>query len=160
LKEGVAQAERNRAILDDEYEFRRQGIVNEVRQLVRAAENAKNNIDLLVQQQEVDKQNLRSAQRLFEEGLGSNRDLLDAQSSQTQTDSAMLSAKVDYFLTMVNLQNAMGLPLRAYFQLPEATDTSRQTREAARARARSRTPVRLSELSNSERRTTSGAKRP
>jgi len=155
LKENLAQAERNRAILDDEYEFRRQGIVNEVRQLVRSAETEKNNIDLLVQQQEVDKQNLRSAQRLFEEGLGSNRDLLDAQSSQTQTDSAMLSAKVDFFLTMISLQNAMGLSLRDHFHLPE-TSGSRQTREAAR----SRTPVRLSELSPSDRRPKSGAKQP
>src|SRR5207247_10509926 len=52
LQEGVLQAERNRAILDDESEFRRQQIVNDVRRLVRSAETAKDNIDLHTQTQE------------------------------------------------------------------------------------------------------------
>jgi outer membrane protein len=124
LQEAVAQAERSRAILDDEYEFRRQTIVNEVRQLVRSAENAKSNIDLLTENLEVAKKSQHIAQRLFEEGLADNRDLLEAQVSITSTEGGVLSAKVDYFLTMVNLQRAMGMPLRSYFSLPEQSTAS------------------------------------
>jgi outer membrane protein TolC len=120
LQENVAQAERNRDILDDEYEFQRQRIVNEVRSLVRQAETARNNIQLLTENLEVAKRSVHIAQRLIEEGLAPNRDLLDAQAAQTATESGVLSAKVDYFLTLINLQRAMGLPLRDHFDLPEA----------------------------------------
>lgn len=142
LQENVAQAERNRDILDDEYEFRRQRIVSEVRGLVRQAETSKSNIDLLTENLEVAKKSVHIAQRLIEEGLAPNRDLLDAQAAQTATESGVLSAKVDYFLTTVSLRRAMGLPLREYFSLPgEAPDTRIQTsltalwREGGRRRA-------------------------
>jgi outer membrane protein TolC len=125
LQEAVMQAERSRAILDDEYEFRRQTIVNDVRRLARSAENAKSNIDLLTENLEVAKKSQHIAQRLFEEGLADNRDLLEAQSSITSTEGGVLSAKVDYFLTMVNLQRATGMPLRSYFGLPEQSAVSR-----------------------------------
>jgi outer membrane protein len=140
LQEAVMQAERNRAILDDEYEFRRQTIVNDVRRLVRSAENAKSNIDLLTQNLEVAKKSQHIAQRLVEEGLRDNRDLLEAQSSITSTEGGVLSAKVDYFLTVVNLQRAMGLPLRSYFSLPESAVIRDQRTayrgEASRSRGR------------------------
>jgi outer membrane protein TolC len=146
LTENIAQAQRSRDVLEYDYEFRRQGIVNDVRRLARAAETARNNIDLLTENVEVEKKNLHSAQRLFEEGLASNRDLLEAQASQTETDSRMLSAKVDYFLTLVHLQRAMGLPLRDYFGLPAADggvgnntgEGLSPVRARARARARAR----------------------
>jgi outer membrane protein TolC len=133
LQENVAQAERNRGILDDEYEFRRQGIVNEVRALVRQAETSKNNIDLLTENLEVAKKSVHIAQRLIEEGLAPNRDLLEAQAAQTSTESGVLSAKVDYFLTAISLRRAMGLSLRDYFKLP-AAETSPYATEKPRTR--------------------------
>ena len=117
LQENVSQAVRNRDILDDEYEFRRQKIVSEVRSLVRQAETAKANVDLLTENLEVAKRSLHIAQRMIDEGLADNRNLLDAQGAQTSTESQLLSAKVDYFLTLVSLRRAMGLPLREYFGL-------------------------------------------
>lgn len=138
LQEAVAQAERNRAILDDEHEFRRQTIVNEVRRLVRTAETARSNIDLLTENLEVARKSQHIAQRLFEEGLADNRDLLEAQSSITSTEGGVLSAKVDYFLTMVNLQRAMGLPLRGYFGLPADPSGRDLTAEAQRTRIENR----------------------
>ena len=44
--------------------------------------------------------------------------LQDPQFAAFTTESGVLSAKVDYFLTMVSLRRAMGLPLREYFGLP------------------------------------------
>ena len=123
LQENVAQAARNRDTLDDDLEFRRQQIVNEVRGQARAAETAKENIDLLTANLDVAKKSVHIAQRMIEEGLASNRDLLDAQASQTDTESGVLSAKVDYFLTMVSLRQAMGLSLRDYFGLPQSAGT-------------------------------------
>ena len=121
LQENVAQAERNRSILDDAYEFRRQRIVSEVRSLVRQAEAAKDNVDLLTANLEVAKRSLHIAHRMIEEGLADNRNLLDAQSAQTSAESGVLSAKVDYFLSMVSLRQAMGQSLRSYFGLPAET---------------------------------------
>lgn len=123
LQENLAQAARNRDILDEDYEFRRQQIVNEVRNQVRSAETARENIDLLTANLEVAKKSVHIAQRRIEEGLDTNRDLLDAQASQAETESGVLSAKVDYFLTMIALRRAMGLPLRDYFGLPPSTGT-------------------------------------
>ncbi len=121
LQENVAQAERNRSILDEAYEFRRQRIVSEVRSLVRQAEAAKDNVDLLTANLEVAKRSLHIAHRMIEEGLADNRNLLDAQSAQTSAESGVLSAKVDYFLSMASLRQAMGQSLRSYFGLPAET---------------------------------------
>jgi len=123
LHENLAQAVRNRDILDEDYEFQRQQIVNEVRNQVRSAETARENIDLLTANLDVAKKSVHIAQRRIEEGLDTNRDLLDAQASQAETESGVLSAKVDYYLTMISLRRAMGLPLREYFGLPPSTGT-------------------------------------
>ena len=73
----------------------------------------------------------------------SDRDLLEAQSSITSTEGGVLSAKVDYFLTMVTLQRAMGLPLRSYFRLPEPPPgTTQQAAQREPARAGERRAIR------------------
>jgi outer membrane protein TolC len=132
LRENVGQAARSRDILDDDYEFRRQQVINEVRTDVRAAQTAKQNIDLLTANLDVAKKSVHIAQRMIEEGLASNRDLLDAQASQTDTESGVLSAKVDYFLTMVSLRRAMGLSLHDYFGLPQSSGSWLLERRLAR----------------------------
>jgi outer membrane protein TolC len=122
LQSNFDQAERNRDVLDDMYEFERQKIVSEVRGLVRQAEASKANVDLQTTSVEVARKSVHIAQRMVDEGLRDNFYLLDAQSSQTSAESSLLSAKVDYLLTMINLRKAMGLSLREHFGLPDAAD--------------------------------------
>jgi Outer membrane efflux protein len=79
-------------------------------------------VDLQTTSLDVAKKSLHIAQRMVDEGLKDNFYLLDAQTSQTNAESSLLSAKVDYLLTMISLRKAMGLSLREYFGLPEAAD--------------------------------------
>jgi outer membrane protein TolC len=117
LRENEATAERNLAIIERMREFDRQEIVEEVRSLVRAQETARSNIALLTENLKVAEQSLRLAQRLIEEGLADNRNLLDAQSALTSTRSSLLSAQIDYYLTTVSLNRALGRDLMRHFDL-------------------------------------------
>lgn len=165
LQENVSQAVRSRDIMDDEYEFRRQQIVSEVRGLIRQAQTEKENVDLLTQNLEVAKRQLYIAQRMIDEGLADNRNLLDAQGAQTSTESQLLSAKVGYYLTMVSLRRAMGLPLCDFFALPDATGARPSTPDPGGAvQARALSPIvrlahlSLPQLSLFERRVAQGAR--
>jgi outer membrane protein TolC len=117
LRENEATTERNLATLARMREFDRQEIVEEVRSLVRAQETARSNIDLLTENLKVAEQSLRLAQRLIEEGLADNRNLLDAQSALTATRSSLLSARIDYYLTTVSLTRALGRDMMRHFNL-------------------------------------------
>jgi outer membrane protein TolC len=118
LREDAATADRNMAQLQRMYELDRQEIVEEVRSLVRVQETAKGNIDLLSENLKVAEQSLRLAERLIEEGLADNRNLLDAQSSLTETKNRLLVAKIGYTVTSVSLRRAQGQDLMEYFGLP------------------------------------------
>jgi outer membrane protein TolC len=124
LTENQAQAERNLAILDYLEGFEQQQIVDEVRGLIRSAATSLKNLELLEENLRISQRSLQIAQRLIEEGLKDNRDLLDAQQQLTAAESAILDAKVNYFLTMVNLRRALGQDLLQEFgvqplRLPE-----------------------------------------
>jgi len=124
LQENQATAERNLAILDYLESYQRQQIVDEVRGLARSAEAARKNLELLTANLQIAQRAVQIAQRFIEEGLKDNRDLLEAQQQVTSTESSILDAKVNYFLTMVNLRRALGQDLLEQFgveplKLPE-----------------------------------------
>jgi outer membrane protein TolC len=118
LREDEATANRNITQLQRMEELDRQEIVDEVRSLVRAQETSKSNIDLLTENLKVAEQSFRLAQRLIEEGLADNRNLLDAQSALTNTQSSLISAKIDYAVTSVSLRRALGEDLLQHYDLP------------------------------------------
>jgi hypothetical protein len=132
-------------------ELDRQQIVNEVRSLVRAQETAKSNIDLLTENLKVAEQSLRLAQRLIEEGLADNRNLLDAQSALTSTQSSLISAKIDYAVTSVSLRRALGQDLLQHFGLPAVTLPAVDRTIQARVRRPDEKTARRGGTGNAER---------
>jgi outer membrane protein TolC len=117
LEENLASAERQVAILDYLESFQQQQIVDEVRGLVRAAETARQNLELLTENLKIAQRGVQISQRFIEEGLKDNRDLLEAQQQVTNTESSILDAKVNYFLTMVSLRRALGQDLLKQFDV-------------------------------------------
>lgn len=136
IEETEAQSERNLSIIDYLERNQKEQITQEVRNLARSAETARKNLELLTSNLKIAQRAVQIAQRFIEEGLKDNRDLLDAQQTVTNTESSILDAQVNYFLTMVNLREALGQDLLKQFevaplQLPDrplmyaAADTGR-----------------------------------
>jgi outer membrane protein len=89
-------------------DFEKEQITADVRDAYRSISSAKQSLEILGQNLQTAKDNLSIAQRMVDEGLSSNRDVLDAQESLTRVQSGVLSAKVDLFLAGINLQIATG----------------------------------------------------
>ena len=117
LKEQRNVSERDLALSTDLRKFEMDNVASEVRQSYRAVETAKNSVEILGKNLETAKQNLYLAQRMVDEGLSSNRDILDAQTSLTSLQSGLLTAKINLYLATINLMNAMGEDLRGFIKL-------------------------------------------
>ena len=89
-------------------EFEEEQIIADVRDAYRGISTAKQSLEILGQNLQTAKDNLSIAQRMVDEGLASNRDILDAQENLTRVQSGVLSARVNLFLAGINLQGAMG----------------------------------------------------
>jgi len=48
---------------------------------------------------------------MVEEGLRTNRDLLDAQDDLTRSQTSLVSSKINYYLALVRLRVAVGLDI-------------------------------------------------
>jgi len=58
---------------------------------------------------EVAKRSLYIANRIVQEGLGTNRDLIDAQSDLTASEVSLVTSRINYYLATVRLRKAMGI---------------------------------------------------
>ncbi len=110
-KERRSIAQRNLEQLYVDKEFRRQRIKNEVLAAARTLEAAGASLDIFKNDLSVAEENLKLAQRMVEEGLVSNRDVLEAQVALTRTRSSLLSAQIDYYLALIDLKKAVGRDL-------------------------------------------------
>ncbi|MCE5198786.1 MAG: TolC family protein [Armatimonadota bacterium] len=88
--------------------FQMEQIAQQVRNAYRGVDTARTSLDIFGQNLAVAEDNLRLAQRMVDEGLRDNREVLDAQESLTLVRNQLLSAKVDLYLAGVNLKYAMG----------------------------------------------------
>lgn len=88
------------------YEMER--IAQEVRNSYRSFEASKSSVKILGDNLQTAQQNYNIADRMVKEGLDDNRNLLEAQRSLTETQTGLLSAKVDLYLAWINLKYAMG----------------------------------------------------
>jgi outer membrane protein TolC len=109
LDEAARRAEWGLLISEQGREDERQRIIAQVRSQVRAAEAARANVDIQAQGVEIAKRSLERAQRMVDEGLQSNRDLLDFQDDLTQSEISLVRSKIDYYLALVRLKAAIGL---------------------------------------------------
>lgn len=95
-------------ILREQRAFETEEISEQVRAAVRALESARTSLSIYSQNLDVAKERHRLAERMVEEGEGSNREVLEAQEALTRVKGGLLSAKVDLYLATVNLKYAMG----------------------------------------------------
>ena len=93
--------------------YRMESIAEQVRRAHRDVQTAKTSVDILSQNVQVARDNLKLAQRMVEEGLDDNRNVLEAQDSLTKVESGLLSARAELYLSSINLKLAMGEDLAA-----------------------------------------------
>lgn len=95
-------------VLKEQRAFRLEGIAEQIRNAYRGYEAAKISLDIYSQNLSVAEKGIYLAQRLVEEGEGSNRDILDAQQALTEVQGGVLSAKANLYLACIRLKLAMG----------------------------------------------------
>jgi len=111
VNEAARQARWDLLVAQQEREDLVQRIIAEVRAQVRAAEAARQNVEIASTSVEVAKRSLHAAQRMVEEGLRTNLYVLDAQDDLTRDDTSLVTSKNDYYLALVRLQRAVGLDI-------------------------------------------------
>lgn len=89
-------------------EFQVEEIAEQVRRAYREMEAARTSLDINTRNLKAAEERLRLAERMVDEGEGTNREVLDAQSTLTQVRSGIISAKTNLFLATVNLKYYMG----------------------------------------------------
>lgn len=120
LREAHNQSQWALLVAEQDQETLRQQIIVEVRQQARAAEAARANVDIAAKAVEVAQESLRLAQRLVEEGLDTNRNVLDAQNDLTAARTTLVASMNGYYLAMVNLRRAMGMDVGGLIPAPAA----------------------------------------
>jgi outer membrane protein len=88
--------------------FQTDQIVEQVRTAYRRVESARASIDILTKNKAVAEDNINFANLMMEEGVGSSRDVIEAQQALTEADSNLLSAKTDLYLAAIDLKRVMG----------------------------------------------------
>lgn len=111
LLENVRQAQWSYLVAEHARRQLTQEVIADVRRQARAAEAAKANVDIAAQGLATATRSLEIAQRMEEEGLGTNRDTLDAIDEKLQSETQLISSKIDYYLSLVRLKVAIGEPI-------------------------------------------------
>lgn len=92
-------------------DFLRQEITNDVLSAIRNLNAVAASLDIYSSNLQVAQDNLQLAQRMVDEGLVTNRDVLEAQVSLTRTRASLLSGQIDYYLALINLERVLGRDL-------------------------------------------------
>ena len=101
-------ASRELDLLKELRDYRADQVVEEVRRAYRSLQSAEASLNIYSQNLEAAQTQLHLAQRMVEEGEGSNREVLDAQNALTRVESGVLSARADLYLAGLDLLYAMG----------------------------------------------------
>jgi outer membrane protein TolC len=120
LTEAARQAEWALLVARREREDLKQQVVLEVRRQVWSAEEATKRLEIDSGSVEVAQQELHIAERLVEEGLASNFDLVAAQEKLTAAESSVLESSTDLYLAALRLRRATGLDLAQGLPAAEA----------------------------------------
>jgi outer membrane protein TolC len=86
--------------------------IDQVKQDVRTAyiavETARESLEVLQSNVDAADKSLHAAQRMVDEGIADNRNVVDAVTARAQAQSGLLSAKIALYLAAVNLKYVMG----------------------------------------------------
>jgi len=107
-QERKKSADRELNQLLSEQEFQNERIKNEVLTQYRAVMAASDSLKISQDNLKVAEDGLRLAQRMVEEGLALNREVLEAQQSLKVTRLNLLSGQIEYYLALMNLKRAVG----------------------------------------------------
>jgi outer membrane protein TolC len=80
---------------------------------------------------ELAERSIEIAQRMVEEGLGTNRDLLDAQDDLRQSQTSLVNSQISYYFALIRLRVALGLDLLPVVSSDQAPTTSPDGGETA-----------------------------
>jgi outer membrane protein TolC len=116
LTEAVRQANWALLVSQQDREDLKQRVAAEVRSQVHAAEAARANVDIAAEGLAVAQRSFQIAGRMVEEGLATNRDLLDAQNALTTSGTALVTGRINHYLATVRLKRSMGIDVGT--QLP------------------------------------------
>jgi len=109
LTEAVRQANWALLVSQQEREDLKQQVTADVRSQVHAADAARANVDIAAKGLEVAQRSFQIAGRMVEEGLATNRDLLDAQNALATSGTSLVTGKINYYLATVRLKRSMGV---------------------------------------------------
>jgi len=101
-------SQKDLALYTDLRAYEMEKIAADVRDAYRSFETSRDSLNILGQNLNTTVENLRLAQRMVDEGLSSNREVLDAQTAVTRVESGILSAKLNLYMAGLNLKAAMG----------------------------------------------------
>ncbi len=124
LREAVRQAQWSLLVSQQAREDLRQQVIADVRAQVRAAGAARDNVDIATQSLELSRRSLYIAQRMVDEGLRTNRDLLDAQDDLTRSEISLVTSKIGYYLALIRLRVAIGQDVLPSVLEASSADTS------------------------------------
>ncbi|MCX6345116.1 MAG: TolC family protein, partial [Armatimonadetes bacterium] len=88
--------------------YQMEQVAESVRNAYRGVEASKTSVEILGQNLKIAQDNVVLAQKMLDEGLDDNRNLLDGQQALTRAESGLLSAKVELYMSTINLKYAMG----------------------------------------------------
>ncbi|MFH0801721.1 MAG: TolC family protein [bacterium] len=97
-------------------------IVAEVKYAVRQVSQARSQIELNEKKLGAARESLRLATRSWEEGLSTNREVIDAQGAMIEAQTNLAQAKIAYILAQINLKRTTGEDLCS---LQQTGDSSR-----------------------------------
>jgi outer membrane protein TolC len=125
LDEAVREAERAWLVAERDYTELRQSVATQVRQEIHSLESQKATLDILRQTLEVAREKLRLAVISIEEGVGVDRDKIEAQDEVTNAEHDLVDAEISYYFGVLGLRRAVGRDVLAGL----AAETTQQPQE-------------------------------
>ena len=101
-------ASRDLDVLQKLQVYRTEQIHQEVRNAHQAVESDKTSLKINMDNLNEARENLKLAQRMVDEGLRDNREILDAKNALTRLQSSLIAAKINLYLDSLRLRREMG----------------------------------------------------
>ena len=108
LREDRDSSARALDLLEKQYDFQNEQLADNVRNAYHSVEKARASVANLSENEKVISLQVYQAKRRLEEGLGTSYDLVKAQNDQASFNVQLKSAKVNLYLTQLQLRLAMG----------------------------------------------------
>lgn len=108
LQEDAASATRSLQVLDQQIISSRDRVIQELQRQVRAADSGQARITIGQQSVALAQKSRDQAQGMYDEGLSDYLRVQDAENRRIEQERSLLQDQIEYFLTTVRLQRALG----------------------------------------------------